>query len=182
MEFTQENHYSQILLQSNMTPSLDYKNLKRSNLTATGKIGNPIQITFKEKECWILDSELELLKSNFINLDDIEVMVYNEGMYSPFNKKRGTMASSIDGYQIHIIHHIQSSDMILVEFRSVYDHIKECYHRLGDKEQKLETDRYSKTTTRDLASLNLREKSDLVERANKLLTILTFNSPDYQYL
>lgn len=105
MEYTQENHIATKILKTQRS-DIDFNNFKRSNFTITGNMNlEPVKINYKGEECWIKKAELEILNENNINVDDIYVSTYVEGMFSPYTQKGSPHANkTIDGYQLHILH------------------------------------------------------------------------------
>jgi len=100
MDHTTETHYSKIILNNSKEVKGDFK---RSILTIV-----PLDSTIKEFklhgiDTWILEDEYKSLEENNIDINNIRVMAYVEGRYSPYNKE-GNNILSADAYQLHIIY------------------------------------------------------------------------------
>ena len=103
MEYTIENHYSTFLLNESKE-DLNIKNCKKAILSINGNIiSNPIEIDFKGNSSWILSAELKILEHNNLKPSDLKVLMYVEGLLSPY-VKTSNIESSIDGYELHIMY------------------------------------------------------------------------------
>ncbi len=102
-EFRKDNHYSNIILNREVT--LNPETDKQVKILMTGEHDQtPIRVIFHGEECWIKQGELDLIRDkNNIDMSSIKVLAYVEGVYSPYNQS-GAITSQIDAYEIHIIY------------------------------------------------------------------------------
>jgi hypothetical protein len=101
IEYTSENHYSKVITDRNDITNIKLK--EPIKFIFTGHYSSePTNITLHGKDCWIKKGELEILKQANINLEDIKVLAYTEGLIGPY-KKCETTATAIDGYEIFIL-------------------------------------------------------------------------------
>ena len=102
VEYTSKNHYSKVILDRN-----DITEIKLKEPIKFLIIGNyssePTNIILHGKDCWIKKGELEILKKANINLKDIKVVAYIEGLLSPYFESK-TIVTTIDGYELYILY------------------------------------------------------------------------------
>lgn len=105
MEYTRETHYNKVILDRSKLKNWKIDGLKRSMLgIAVINLDKKIELEIDNKQCWILQGELNSLKDMNIEPKDLQVLTYVEGSYSPFGKKEGSSKSAIDGYELHIMY------------------------------------------------------------------------------
>jgi len=101
MKYTRENHWAIQTLNKTFTKK---ENQKRLDFIVTGNMKNiPVEIEYNKTLCWINSSELEMFKLNNININNVEVVMYTEGIIGPFNEKTSTL-KAIDGYKVDVIY------------------------------------------------------------------------------
>lgn len=104
MEYTQENHYSSIILSNRKEKKVDWNKFQRSiiNIPSNGILIKDIKVD--GKDCWILEKEYERLLQKNIDIEDINILTYVEGLSSPYGKGNSVAQTAMDGYTLHIIH------------------------------------------------------------------------------
>jgi len=101
MEYIKENHWSMLTLNKTFTKN---ENQKRLNFIVTGNMKTvPIEIEYDNQPCWINSSELEMFKLKNVNINDIQVIMYTEGIIGPFNEN-SINGKAIDGYKVDVIY------------------------------------------------------------------------------
>lgn len=101
IEYIQENHYSNIILN---LPNKNLNNLKPPvTIFISGAVDQtPVETILHDKRCWIKQGELdEIIKFGIFDLHQIKVLAYVEGLLSPY-LKINNISNAIDGYKIYL--------------------------------------------------------------------------------
>lgn len=103
MEELRGPHWSDII-RGKECSSEDRKNTTVKSITYSGNLKyKPINIALHDKACWINKSELELLQEAKVDLDKVKMVWYVLGSTSPFGTANTNAASTINGYEVHVL-------------------------------------------------------------------------------
>lgn len=100
IEYIQENHYSNIIL--NTSKNLDNLKPPVSYFISGDTDQTPVETILHGKRCWIKQGELDVLVNlGIYDLHQIKVLAYIEGLLSPY-QKINSINNAMDGYKIYI--------------------------------------------------------------------------------
>lgn len=105
-KYTQDTHYSTILLNNSIKFKVDLENSNKTKFIIAGSQNqSPVNIVLNNIECWIKQAELDILINNNIDLDKIKFVTYKEGLLCPYLKLDSTLQrNNIDAYELEVFY------------------------------------------------------------------------------